>query len=93
MAYGDFDLKTAVRTFALTVERDIDLFTAVEPLELSAFLRDWLAELAPVAPGVNSEKARSEYIIAPILVEAKRHAGPEVNVLPGSHSRSTRDKG
>ncbi len=83
MAYADFDLKRAVHTFGLTEDRNTDLFSGVEPIEPTDFLRAWLDELAPIALGVNSEKARSELIIAPILVEAKRHAGSAVNVLPG----------
>src|SRR4051794_32982196 len=83
MAFGDFDLKTAVQKFGLTEDRKTDLFAGVEPLELSETLRAWLNDFAPVALGVNSEKARSEFIIAPILGEAKRRAGPTVNVLPG----------
>ncbi len=68
MAFGDFDLKTAVQKFGLTEHRNTDLFAAVEPLEPSELLRAWLDELAPVALGVNSEKARSEFIIAPVLI-------------------------
>jgi hypothetical protein len=83
MSFSDFDLKTAVQRFALTEDRDTDLFACVGPLEPSEFLRDWLKEFAPVALGVNSEKARSEFIIAPILAEAKRRVGGSVNVLPG----------
>jgi hypothetical protein len=83
MAFSDFDLKTAVQKFALTEERDTDLFAAVEPLEPSDFLRVWLETFAPVALGVNSEKARSEFIIAPMLAETKLRVGPSVNVLPG----------
>jgi hypothetical protein len=83
MAFADFDLKTVVIKFGLTEERKTDLFAGVEPLAPSEFLSTWLSELAPVALGVNSEKARSEFIITPILVEVKRHAGPTVNVLPG----------
>lgn len=83
MAFGDFDLKTAVHTFGLIENRDTDLFAGVVPLEPSDFLRAWLDEFAPVALGVNSEKARSEFIIAPVLAEAKRRAGAGVNVLPG----------
>ena len=83
MAYGDFDLKTAVNTFGLTEDRDTDVFAVVEPLEPSEFLRVWLDEFAPVALGVNSEKARSEFIIAPMLAETRRRVGPSVNVLPG----------
>jgi hypothetical protein len=83
MAYSDFDLKTAVHTFALIEVPDIDLFKSVAPLEPSEHLRVWLEKLAPVALGVNSEKARSGFIITPILGEAKLRVGPEVNVLPG----------
>jgi hypothetical protein len=83
MAFSDFDLKTVVRKFALNEDRDTDLFTTVAPLEPSDFLRVWLETFAPVALGMNSEKARSEFIIAPMLAETKLRAGGTVNVLPG----------
>ena len=83
MAYSDFDLKTAVQRFSLSEVRDRDLFADVPPLEPSGFLRIWLDQFAPVAVGVNSEKARSEFIITPMLAEAKLRAEVSVNVLPG----------
>ncbi|HVC94990.1 MAG TPA: hypothetical protein VND64_14940 [Pirellulales bacterium] len=83
MAYSDFDLKTAVHRFALAEVRNADLFAEVEPIEPSERLSTWLDTFAPVALGVNSEKARSEFIIAPILAEAKLQVGNSVNVLPG----------
>src|SRR5580658_2147518 len=83
MAFSDFDLRTAVHTFALTEERDTDLFADVKPIEPSEFLQVWLKTFVPVALGVNSEKARSEFIIAPMLAEAKLRLGASVNVLPG----------
>ncbi len=83
MAYGDFDLKTALRTFELAEGRDADLFPAVEPLEPNPSVVEWLAEFAPMALGANTERARSEFIIAPILGEAKRRAGPPANIMPG----------
>jgi hypothetical protein len=83
MAYSDFELKTAVQAFGLTESRNIDLFAKVDPVEPGEFLRVWLNEFAPVALGVNSEKARSEFIIAPMLAEVKLKVGPSVNVLPG----------
>jgi hypothetical protein len=83
MAYSDFDLKTALHTFGLSKDVDTDLFANVAPLEVSANLRSWLDEFAPVALGINSEQARREYIIAPILAEAKRRSKTRVNVLPG----------
>jgi hypothetical protein len=83
MAYADFDLRTAVHTFGLVEEEGTDLFAGVAPVDPSDYLRAWLDEFAPLALGLNSERARSEFIIAPILVDAKRRIGPSVNVLPG----------
>jgi hypothetical protein len=94
MAYGDFDLRTAVQRFGLAEQDDTDLFAGVGPIEPSEFLRVWLDEFAPVALGVNSEKARSEFIIAPFLAEAKRRAGDaHVNVLPGVTFEVDREQG
>src|SRR5438105_2767875 len=93
MSFSDFDLKTAIETFGLEEDRRTDLFSAVESLEPSEFLVAWLKEFAPVALGVSSEKARSEYIITPMLAEAKRRAGTEVNVLPGVTLDVDRERG
>lgn len=83
MAFSDFDLKTAVESFGLTERGDVDLFADTEPLVPGESLRAWLQRFAPVALAVNSEKARSEYIIAPVLAETAIRAGGSVNVLPG----------
>jgi hypothetical protein len=83
MAYAEFDLKTVVHRFGLRQDVHTDLFANVDPIEPGNFLRTWLDELVAVALGVSSEKARSEFIIAPILVEMKRRSGGVVNVLPG----------
>src|SRR5262245_49396175 len=83
MAYSDFDLETAVQRFGLSVDEDTDLFADVMPIEPSEFLQVWLIEFARTALRVNSEKARSEFIIAPMLAEAQRRSGTTVKVLPG----------
>ncbi len=83
MAYAEFDLKTVVQKFGLSEDDKTDLIKDIEPIEPSDFLRIWLDQFAPVALGVNSEKARSEFIIAPMLAEMKLRSGDVVNVLPG----------
>src|SRR5262249_12616728 len=65
----------------------------VEPLVPSEFVRVWLDEFAPVALGVNSEKARSEFIIAPVLAEARRRSVGPANVLPGITLDVDRERG
>ena len=93
MAYSDFDLKTAVATFGLSEDEKVDLFADLAPLEPGDYLRRWLEECAPVALGINTEMARSTLIITPILIEAKRRSGKEVNVLPGASFDVDRSRG
>ncbi len=57
MAFSDFDLKTAINVFGLTEVRASDVFPKVQPLEPGESVRIWLEKFAPVALGVNSEKA------------------------------------
>jgi hypothetical protein len=83
MAFSDFDLRTAIERFGLQEELNSDMFVDVASLEPSAGLRLTLEQLAPVALGLNTEKARSEYIIAPLLIEAWRRAEVPGNVFPG----------
>jgi hypothetical protein len=84
MAYANFDLKAAVQKFELSRKEEPALFHDVEPIPPSDFLRDWLAEFAPVAVGFTTEQARREFIITPILAEAKRRSEVAINVFPGA---------
>lgn len=49
----------------ITVEKLVDF----EPIAPSAFLTEALKRFVPLATAINTEKARSEYLIAPILSE------------------------
>ena len=93
MAYSDFDLGTAVDTFGLREERNVDLFAGVAPLEPSEYLRDWLKDFGPLALAVSTELARSVYIIAPLLAEAQRRAAGPVHVFPGIALDADKDRG
>ncbi|HEX4607887.1 MAG TPA: hypothetical protein VH092_06765 [Urbifossiella sp.] len=83
MAYSDFDLKTAVTDFGLSTPVNVPLFADVAPVDPSDYLRDWLAEFAPVAMGLSTEAGRREAMIFPILAEAKRRAPPPVTIASG----------
>ena len=75
MAYSDFTLGELRQRFGLTVAEGGDLFAAVPPADLPPGLADTLARYLPLALNLNTEKARSELLIAPLLVELKlRHA-------------------
>lgn len=93
MAFSDFNLRSVVESFALQEERDHDLFAHIAPLEPSEFARVWIDEFAPIALGINTEAARSQYIITPLLTEAKRRARLPANVLPGVTLDVDRERG
>ncbi len=75
MAYSDFTLADLRHRFGLTVAEGGDLFADVGEVDLPPGLADTLARYLPLALNLTTEKARSELLIAPLLVELKlRHA-------------------
>jgi len=83
MAYSDFDLRTARERLGLTFREDMDLFGATPDAEVRTTLREFLGEWSPVALAMNTEKAKSEMIIAPILMEAVHLSGRRLNLFSG----------
>jgi hypothetical protein len=73
MAYSDFTLTKVKAQFGLTTEEKSGLFAGATPMEPSPLLRELLGYQVPLALAMNTEKSRSELMIAPILVEVKRH--------------------
>jgi len=67
MSYSEFTtLDKAKRAFNLIIEEDHNLFAEVEGIVLSDYLKQTLKEYLPLATAINTEKARSEFLIAPI---------------------------
>ncbi|MGL4422974.1 MAG: hypothetical protein ACRCZF_20060 [Gemmataceae bacterium] len=84
MAYSDFDLAHAVDSFGLAIVAARDLFAIVTPIVPSIVLQDWLQEYQPIAAAIPAERARSEYLITPILAEMRRQAVGPVLFFPGA---------
>lgn len=86
MAYSDFTLPKVRVAFSLTIAEPANLFAQSEPLVASPLLQQTLQENLPLASASNTEKARSELIITPVLLELRRHcslgffSGVEFNV-------------
>lgn len=83
MAYSDFDLKTVREHFGLTIDEETDLFATAQELPVSEWLRNFLEEWGSAALAMNTEKARSEMIIAPILMETVRLSNHRVRLFSG----------
>ncbi len=71
MAYRDFTLPSAIRQFTLIEKRETR-FPQCPTLESSAWLVETLGLSVDFALASASEKARSEFIVVPILLELER---------------------
>lgn len=71
MAFGDFSFPEVQQALGLTLS-EADLFSAVAPVTPSPEFVDRLRGSVDLALAVNTEKARSEFIIAPLLLELRR---------------------
>ena len=71
MAYSDFTLERLEHDFQLTIDEQQGLFADLPPVPVEDFLARFLEEFVPLGLAINTEKARSEYIIAPILGELR----------------------
>ncbi|HAG84864.1 MAG TPA: hypothetical protein DCL61_27875 [Cyanobacteria bacterium UBA12227] len=83
MSYSEFSLAKAKREFGLTTLEKRDIFADVAELPASNLLAEILNYNLPIALGSNSEKARSELIIAPILVDLRRQFQEQINLFSG----------
>lgn len=75
MAYNDFSLDNLIQQFGLTIREQSDLFGQVASAAISELLRQTLVENVPLAVEISTEKARSELIITPVLMEVRRQIG------------------
>ncbi|MCJ8282489.1 MAG: hypothetical protein MJK14_22340 [Rivularia sp. ALOHA_DT_140] len=82
-SYSKFTLAKVKEKFELITNEKIDLFIDTPNLEPSMFLKDILAYNLPIALASNSEKARSELIIAPILIELRKQLQDKINIFSG----------
>ncbi len=93
MAYSDFTLDRARRAFSLAlVERD-DLFRDVAERPATPHLTATLEENVPIAMAIITEKARSELIVSPVLVEVRRMLEHRVSLFSGIDFSVAPDRG
>ncbi len=83
MPYSKFTLSKAVEDFNLTIVEGARFLPEIAPVTPSLLLQDTLKETIPWAIALSSEKARSEGIINPVLLEVKRQLQGQISVFSG----------
>jgi hypothetical protein len=83
VSYSKFSVQQVCDLFSLTPNLTTDLFGTIAEVEASDFLKTLLAKFVPLGEGANTEKSRSEFIIAPILAEVCERASFPVSLFSG----------
>ena len=85
MAYSKFTLKDAKEKLGLQIVENEKIFSddTIKPAPISDYLQTTLAEFAPLALSINTEKSRSEWIIAPIMAELRRELKNTISLFSG----------
>ena len=83
MVYSDFTLESVVPTFQLEKVDIAGLFSEIDLVTPSEHLTTGLAKKAPLATAIGTEKARSEMIVADVLVELLEHFDRRISLFSG----------
>ena len=83
MAYSNFTLDTAQEAFDLEEIDAAGIFADIKPVDPSQLLTDVLARNLPLATAIGTEKAKSEMIVADVLVELREQLGQRISLFSG----------
>lgn len=92
MAYSDFTLEAVLTQFDLK-EVTAPLFATIVPVQPSAWLQETLAIGQEYGLRSGTEKARSEFIVVPILLELRRLSAEPFAIYSGRNLEGDRSLG
>jgi hypothetical protein len=92
MPYSSFTLDEVEKNFKLQLQAG-HFLPALQPIVPSILLQQTLLATLPLAQETGSEKARSEFIIAPILVELRTMMNNTISVFSGEDFTVDRELG
>lgn len=93
MSYSKFTLDQLKQKFNITLTGSKGKFNHLPEVAPSQFILEALEEYLPLAVAIGSEKARSELIVAPILVAIKKHLDRQISLFSGIEFNVDKDLG
>lgn len=93
MSYSDFDLKRVKQELGVHLIEQQDVFAGIDSIAISQALAETLAETVPLARAINTEKARSEFIIANVLLELRKRLHHKISLFSGVEFNVDKTKG
>ncbi len=83
MAYNKFTIDRIRKQFQMQLVEQESLFSEIAAVEPGEMLRSFLDRYVPLAEAIGTEKAKSEFIIAPILAEVRELTNRQVSLFSG----------
>ena len=83
MVYSNFTLEMVRTAFQLEIVESAGIFSEIASVDPSEHLATTLARNVPLAITINTEKAKSELIIADILVELREQLERRISLFSG----------
>lgn len=83
MLYSEFTLATLQATFQIMLVEQQRLYPAIPDATPSDTFAQLLDYYVPLATSIDTEKARSEFIIAPLLAETRRMTNDQMSIFSG----------
>lgn len=83
MPYSEFTVEQVELELGIALRQHRELFAVAQPVAPSPLLRQTLDENLGIALASRTEKARSEMLVAPILIEVRRQLGRQITLFSG----------
>ena len=93
MAYSNFTLESVVAEFQLEKIESAGIFSEIESVTPSKDLMTVLAKKNPLTVAIGTEKARSELIVADVLVELREQFKQRISLFSGIDFSVDAEKG
>ena len=84
MSYSNFTLRKVKQEFGLTIQEKKSFLPEIMPIVPSDYLTETLRRNLALALAVGTEKARSELLISPVLVEVRELLERTVSIFSGT---------
>jgi hypothetical protein len=94
MSYSQFTtLEMIESNFDIKIADKVGIFDQIPESKYSDFLGQTLQDNIALALAINTEKARSELIVTPILVELRKHFNYQISFFSGKEFNIDSEKG
>jgi hypothetical protein len=93
MPYSDYTISEIKDKFELIIEQRINIFPNIKEEKISESLLGILEENIPLALAIHTEKARSEMIVTPILIELRKLLNHRISLFSGVEFNVDKEKG